>query len=111
MPKATDTTKGDAADTTAANDPWRGAGFTKENKPYPGVHPDTGERKAVTYEGLQKEFGPKRGADLYMEIARVGGFGYVEGNPALSLVGMDDEHAARVKKVLAEAEKRDVEKE
>jgi len=106
MPKASD--KADATETPISA-PWRGAGFTKDNKPYPGVDPKTGERKSVTREGLQKEFGPKRGAELYDEIAIAGGHGRVEGFPALLLVDLDAEHDAKVKELLAEAEKKDAE--
>lgn len=81
------------------------SGFTKEGKPYPGVDPDTGERKALTFEGAKREFGPKRGEDIYRAVAMAGGFGRVEGNPDLSLVGLEGEHKAGVEKILAEAEK------
>jgi hypothetical protein len=78
-------------------------GFSKEGKAYPGVDPDTGERKALTFEGAQKEFGPTKGAELYRAVAMAGGFGRVEGNPDLSLVGLEGEHKAKVEKLLADA--------
>jgi hypothetical protein len=78
-------------------------GFSKEGKAYPGVDPDTGERRALTYEGAQREFGPKRGVEVYQAVAMAGGFGRVEGNPDLSLVGLTGEHKERVEKILAEA--------
>jgi hypothetical protein len=79
-------------------------GFTKEGKPYPGVDSDTGERKALTFDGAQKEFGPKRGPELYYAVAMAGGFGRVEGNPDLSLIGLDGEHKKKVDALLAEVE-------
>ncbi|HEX7313299.1 MAG TPA: hypothetical protein VF297_05235 [Pyrinomonadaceae bacterium] len=101
------TTRSDAKEATGgagAAQPHR-AGFSKEGKAYPGVDPDTGERKALTYEGAQKEFGPKTGAELYHAVALAGGFGRVEGNPDLSLVGLDGEPREKVEKILANAEK------
>lgn len=69
------------------------AGFNDKNEPYPGVDPDTGERKAVTFEGLKAEFGAKEGERIYFEISRLGGHGITEQNqidnyPPLSLTGM-----------------------
>lgn len=80
-------------------------GFSKEGRAYPGVDPDTGERKALTYEGLQREFGPKTGVEVYRKVATAGGFGHVEGNPDLSLVGLEGEHRQRVDAILVAAEK------
>lgn len=97
-------TTGTESDAKAAA-PTQRPGFSREGKPYPGVDPDSGERKAVTYEGLQKEFGPKTGAELYREVALAGGFGRVEGNPDLSLVGLEGEHKEKVDAILAKAEK------
>lgn len=85
--------------------PAQRAGFSREGKAYPGVDPDSGERKALTYEGAQKEFDPKRGAELYHAVAMAGGFGRVEGNPDLSLVGLEGEHKTKVVEILAAAEK------
>lgn len=93
------------AETTKKGDAAQRPGFTKEGKPYPGVDPESGERKAVTFEGLQKEFGPKTGSELYGKLAMAGGFGRVEGNPDLSLVGLEGEHKKKVDEILAAAEK------
>lgn len=81
------------------------AGFDASGKAHPGVDPETGERRAVTSDGLRKEFGSKRGPEIYEQIARAGGFGRVEGNPPLSLVGLTGEHKTNVEKILADAEK------
>lgn len=78
-------------------------GFSSDGKAYPGVDPDTGERKALTFEGAQKEFGSKSGAELYHAVASAGGFGRVEGNPDLSLVGLGGEHRQKVERLLADA--------
>jgi hypothetical protein len=79
-------------------------GFNSQGKPYPGVDPETGERRALTYEGAQKEFGPRRGAEVYAAVAMAGGFGRVEGNPDLSLVGLEGEHKKQVDEILAATE-------
>jgi hypothetical protein len=63
----------------------REAGFNAEGKAYPGVDPDTGERKAVTWHGLRAEFGERKGSRLYNDLA-VAAFGGVQpGKPDLSL--------------------------
>lgn len=54
----------------------RKVGFRADQTPYPGVDPVTGERKAVTYNGLREEFGTTEGVRLYNAIA-VAGFGGV----------------------------------
>jgi hypothetical protein len=56
------------------------AGFTATGEPHPGVDPDTGERVSVTYEGLQAEFGSKKGAEIYRRVAGIKG-GSVFFNP------------------------------
>jgi hypothetical protein len=67
----------------------REAGFSAEGKAFPGVDPDTGERKAATWEGLRAEFGERKGSRLYNDIA-VAGFGGVQpGKPDLSLATLD----------------------
>jgi hypothetical protein len=64
----------------------REAGFSVEGKAFPGVDPDTGERKAVTWDGLRAEFGERRGSRLYNDLA-VAAFGGVQpGRPDLSVV-------------------------
>jgi hypothetical protein len=64
----------------------REAGFNAEGKAFPGVDPDTGERKAVTWDGLRAEFGERIGARLYNALA-VAAFGGVQpGKPDLSIV-------------------------
>lgn len=64
----------------------REAGFNAEGKAYPGVDPDTGERKAVTWDGLRAEFGERRGSRLYNDLA-IAAFGGVQpGKPDLSLI-------------------------
>jgi|SRR5215213_4719895 len=67
----------------------REAGFSAEGKAYPGVDPDTGERKAATWDGLRAEFGERRGSRLYNDLA-VAAFGNVQpGRPDLSLATLD----------------------
>lgn len=79
---------------------------------YPGVDPETGERLAVTLDGLKKEFGSSRGQKIYDEIRGVltegrsnafatGGVVY---SPDLSLVGIKADMRARVDEVLAQKE-------
>jgi hypothetical protein len=68
----------------------REMGFSVEGKAYPGVDPDTGERKAVTWEGLRAEFGERKGSRLYNDLA-VAAFGGVQpGRPDLSLATLDE---------------------
>lgn len=68
----------------------RETGFSAEGKAYPGVDPDTGERKAVTWEGLRAEFGERKGSRLYNDLA-VAAFGGVQpGKPDLSLATLDE---------------------
>jgi hypothetical protein len=60
-------------------------GFNAKGMAYPGVDPDTGERKAVTWIGLREEFGEREGSRLYNDLANAA-FGRVQpGKPALSL--------------------------
>jgi len=66
-------------------------GFRADKSAYPGVDPDTGERKAVTWDGLREEFGEREGARLYNDIA-VAAFGGVQpGRPSLSYITALDE--------------------
>lgn len=70
----------------------REAGFNAEGKAFPGVDPDTGERHAVTWNGLREEFGVRTGSKLYNDIA-VAGFGGVQpSRPALSLLTLQDKY-------------------
>lgn len=70
----------------------REAGFNAEGKAFPGVDPDTGERHAVTWNGLREEFGVRTGSKLYNDIA-VAGYGGVQPNrPALSLLPLQDKY-------------------
>lgn len=70
---------------TGAKAKKREMGFSAEGKAYPGVDPDTGERKAVTWDGLRAEFGERAGARLYNALA-VAAFGGVQpGKPDLSV--------------------------
>ncbi|PYS48276.1 MAG: hypothetical protein DMF68_13605 [Acidobacteria bacterium] len=48
-------------------------GFDNDGKPHPGVHPETGARMAVTFEGLIREFGVREGIAKYEAIARIEG--------------------------------------
>lgn len=80
-------------------------GFDDKGVAYPGVDPETGERKAVTFEGLKKEFGAKDGERIYFEISRIGGHGVepsapIDFRPDLSL-NMPKDKRAEVEKVLA----------
>lgn len=75
-----------SAKTTAKREP----GFSASKKAYPGVDPDTGERKAVTWDGLRAEFGERKGSRLYNDLA-VAAFGGVQpGRPDLSLATLDE---------------------
>ena len=66
-------------------------GFRADGTAFPGVDPDTGERKAVTWAGLREEFGEREGAILYNGIA-VAAFGGVQpGKPSLSYITAVDE--------------------
>lgn len=66
-------------------------GFRANGTAYPGVDPDTGERKAVTWAGLREEFGEREGSRLYNDLA-VAAFGGVQpGRPSLSLITALDE--------------------
>lgn len=76
-------------------------GFDDSGKAYPGVDPQTGDRKAVTLAGLKREFGPSKGQRIYEEVARAtGAFApeQVVGNysPDISLDGLDDKQAEAV---------------
>lgn len=66
-------------------------GFRADKSAYPGVDPDTGERKAVTWAGLREEFGEREGARLYNAIAVAAFGGPQPGMPSLSLVTAIDE--------------------
>lgn len=81
---ATDETK-----IPAAKAKKREAGFSAEGKAYPGVDPDTGERKAATWEGLRAEFGERKGSRLYNELAGAAFGGVQPGRPDLSLATLD----------------------
>lgn len=81
----------------------RRPGFNEKGEPYKGVDPKTGERKALNFEDAKKEFGPKRGEEVYREVAQAGGFGRVEGNPDLSLVGLPGEEKQQIERILASA--------
>jgi hypothetical protein len=66
-------------------------GFRADGTAYPGVDADTGERKAVTWNGLREEFGDRDGARLYNDLA-VAAFGGVQpGRPSLSYITATDE--------------------
>lgn len=70
----------------------REPGFTAEGKAFPGVDPDTGERHAVTWNGLREEFGIRTGSKLYNDIA-IAAFGGVQpSRPALSLLTLQDKY-------------------
>jgi hypothetical protein len=68
-------------------------GFRADGAAYPGVDQDTGERKAVTWNGLREEFGERDGARLYNDLA-VAAFGGVQpGRPSLSYItAIDDKY-------------------
>jgi hypothetical protein len=72
-------------------------GFRADKTAYPGVDPDTGERKAVTWAGLREEFGEREGAQLYNALA-VAAFGGVQpGRQSLSLITALDEKYVRLR--------------
>ena len=56
-------------------------GFKESGEAYPGVDPDTGERKAATFDGLVAEFGKKKGEEIYFKISEIGGHGVEQGGP------------------------------
>ena len=43
-------------------------GFDDGGRPYKGVDPDTGKRLTVVLSELKKEFGPKKGEEMYARI-------------------------------------------
>lgn len=90
---ATDETKvKPAPDITGAKAKKREPGFNAEGKAYPGVDPDTGERKAITWVGAREEFGERAGSQLYNALA-VAAFGGVQpGRPALSLMTLGSQY-------------------
>ncbi|HKS27078.1 MAG TPA: hypothetical protein VJS44_04635 [Pyrinomonadaceae bacterium] len=95
---------GDAAETKEVTE--RRPGFNDKGEPYPGVDKDTGERKAVTLEGLRDEFGKKEGERIYFEIARIGQFGPTANDPtnntpALAITGLSKDKREEVQKLLA----------
>jgi hypothetical protein len=68
------------------------AGLNAAGLPFPGVDPDTGERHAVTWNGLREEFGTRTGSKLYNDIA-VAAFGGVQpSRPALSILTLQDKY-------------------
>lgn len=72
-------------------------GFRADGSAYPGVDPDTGERKAVTWAGLREEFGEREGSRLYNDLA-VAAFGGVQpGRPSLSYITAIDEKYFRLR--------------
>jgi hypothetical protein len=87
---ATDEKKIAAPNITSTKPQKHEHGFNAKGEAFPGVDPDTGERKAVTWIGLREEFGEREGARLYNALA-VAAFGGVQpGRPALSLATLDD---------------------
>lgn len=77
-------------------------GFDKEGKPYPGVDPKTGKRKALTLEGAKAEFGEEGGEEVYRQIMVAGGYG-IHDHDSLLLVGLEEGRRAEVERILAEA--------
>lgn len=82
------------------------AGFDDRGRAYKGVDPKTGERVTVVLSELKREFGPRRGEEIYIRVAEAAGLGGAflrvdEYAPDVSLGGMDDEQAARVRDILA----------
>jgi hypothetical protein len=84
----------DAKPQPAGAEPVKGKkhdpGFRADGTAYPGVDPDTGERKAVTWDGLRAEFGERRGSRLYNELAVAAFAGVQPGRPDLSLATLDE---------------------
>jgi hypothetical protein len=79
-------------DITGAKTKKPEAGFNAKGEAFPGVDPDTGERKAVTWNGLREEFGVRNGSKLYNDIA-VAGFGGVQPNrPSLSILTLQSQY-------------------
>lgn len=86
-------------------------GFDDKGKAYPGVDPETGERVTVTLEALKGEFGPKRGEEMYRQIAAVAGGGAAqmsvrldEGSRDIGLAGADKGVLEKVSAILAAKE-------
>lgn len=71
----------------------RRPGFREDGTPYPGVDMATGVRKAVTYDGLQEEFGDAQGVAIYNAIAVAAFGGVPPDRRPLDLVSMRDESA------------------
>jgi hypothetical protein len=89
---AEDKTKLPATQPAAAINKKPEVGFRADSTAFPGVDPDTGQRRAVTWHGLREEFGIRNGSKLYNDIA-VAAFGGVQpGRPSLSLLTMQDKY-------------------
>jgi hypothetical protein len=92
-------------DTTSKAAKAKKAGFDAEGKAYPGVHPETGERVTVTLGALKKEFGAKKGEEMYRSIAgvtqTVGMFDSLEQYaPDIQIAGMSPEIQFKVNEIL-----------
>jgi hypothetical protein len=87
--------------------PQKRAGFNDKGKAYPGVDPNTGERKAITFDGLKAEFGAEEGERIYWEIAEAGQFinrsHPFSALPDLNIMYLKGDAKAQVEKSLASA--------
>lgn len=88
------------------NKPTKKLGFDDTGKPYKGVS-EKGERITIVLSELKKEFGAKRGEEMFERIREVHSPGPairtdgVIDERDLSLDGMKDEDRARVDAILA----------
>jgi hypothetical protein len=100
------------ADETKDKKTKKGLGFKEDGTPYPGVHPETGERHAVTLDGMKKEFGPKAGEIKFRQIGlltgTLDGLAPLERQSAamggIQLLGMDEETQFKVNEILTAKE-------
>lgn len=74
---------------------------------FKGIDPDTKERVSVNLPALKKEFGEKKGMEMYTKIAKLGGFfdpgmEPVGSNffPDLSLEGMNSDTKTKIDAIL-----------
>lgn len=90
----------------------KGLGFDKDGKPYPGVHPETGERHNLTLAAAKAEFGDKLGDLKFRQIGQltgtVDGLAPLEGQAVtiggIQLVGLPKDTQFKVNEILTAKE-------
>lgn len=80
-------------------------GFNDKGEAYPGVDPETGERVTVTLDALRREFGPKKGEEMFVRVRHAHGtgnpFDRVEVDPRdLQLTDLAPERRERINAIL-----------